>query len=141
MRILLWSLLLSLAAFVAAQEKDKWQRIYTYEDSVIELNVSKVTFVNNNIGRVTFRTIWSKPQNLKGTPPVKYKTRLETMEFKCEEKQYRLYQVTLLDSKGKTVQSHDMESTEEWKVPKGGIVMDKLFGAACQLIAEKRRNP
>ena len=138
MRILTSILLLLLAASVMAQEKDKWQRIYTFDDSVIEINASAVTFVDNSTGRVTFRTVWSKPQTLRDRSDVKYKTRLETMEFKCAERRYRSYEVTLLDSKGKPVQSYEMDKTEEWKHLKSGGMMEKLFGAACQLIAGKR---
>ncbi len=141
MRIFVGILLFALAAFVAAQEKDKWERIYTYEDSVIEINSAKVTLVNNRTGRVTFRTVYSKPEPLREKPGAKYKTRLETFEFRCAERRYRIYQVTLLDSKGKPVESYEMEPAEEWKIPKPGGMMEKLFGTACALLDEKRSDP
>jgi hypothetical protein len=127
--------------FVSAQEKDKWQRIYTYEDSIVEMNKSKVVFVNNNIGRVDFRTVFKKPEPLREKPGVKYKTRLETIEFKCAERRYRIYQLTLLDDKGKAVYSYEMKPEEEWLAPKSGGMMSNFMSSACSLISEKRRNP
>lgn len=145
MRILTFIFLLLISSDVTGQEtekeKDKWQRVYTYEDSVIEMNAAKVTFVNNDIGRVVFRTVWSKSQNLREKPGLKFKTRLETIEFKCGESRYRIYQVTLLDSKDKTVESYEMDQNEEWKTPKPGGSMERLMGFGCRLVLEKKRNP
>ena len=74
-------------------------------------------------------------------PGVKFKTRLETIELKCAERRYRIYQVTILDSKGKPVQSYEMDPKEEWKFAKSGSMMDKLGGFGCRVILEKKRNP
>ena len=132
-------------------EKEKWQRVYTGEDSIIEINVSKITFVEYNVsrtvtfgyrtGRVGFRTIFSKPETLKEKPGVRYKSRLETIEFNCTANRYRLYIATLLDDKGKVIKTFGWDPSEEWKETKHGSMMDKLAGAACKLIDEKRRNP
>jgi hypothetical protein len=137
----------------AAQEKKgTWQRVYTGEDSIIEINVSKVTFVeynasrnvtfSYNTGRVGFRTIYSKPEALKEKPGVKYKSRLETIDFNCAANtaRYRLYEATLLDEKGKVIKTFAWDPSAEWKEIKRGGVMEKLSGAACALIDEKRRN-
>jgi hypothetical protein len=143
MKALICALLLALPASATAQEKgkEKWQRVYTYDDGFIEMDTSKVTFGSAKIGRVRFRTVFSKPEALKGAPGVKYKSRLETIEFKCAEKSYRIYEVTLLNPQGKPVQSYEREVTEEWKAVKFGSMMEKLFAPACNLIEEKRRNP
>jgi hypothetical protein len=140
MRILVCALWV-LPAFIVAQEKDSWRRIYTYDDSVIEMNTARVTFGAGNIGRVRFRTVWSKPAALTEKPGVKYKSRLETIEFKCVENRYRIYETTLLDPKGKTIESSEVDVSEEWKPVKPGGMMRRLFGPACQLIDEKRRHP
>lgn len=141
MQVLVLILFLFTSTAFIGQEKEKWQRVYTYEDSIIELNATKVLFVNNNIGRVTFRTVWSKPQNLREKPSVKFKTRLETIEFKCAERRYRIYQVTLLDSKGKSLESYEMDEAEEWKTAKPVGIMERLMGFGCRLVVEKKRNP
>lgn len=152
MRVLPCALLMMSALLIAGQrEKEKWERVYTGEDSIIEINLSKVTFVeyasgkvtfSYNIGRVGFRTIFSKPEVLKEKPGVKYKSRLETIEFNCAPNtaRYRLYEATLLDEKGKVIRTFGWDPSAEWKEVKHGGMMDKLSGAACKLIEEKRRS-
>lgn len=165
MRVLPCALLLIPAVLFAAQEqKEKWQRVYTGEDSIIEIDVSKVTFVEYNVsrkvafgyntGRVGFRTIFSKPEALKEKPAVKYKSRLETIEFQCAKNdpgvikrvppdttRYRLYEASFIDAKGKTLKTYHGNPAEDWISVRFGSMMDKLSGPACKLIEEKRRNP
>ena len=152
MRVLPCALLLMSSVLSAAQDKKIWQRVYTGEDSIIEINVSKVTFVeystarkvtfSYDTGRVGFRTIYSKPEVLKEKLGVKYKSRLETIEFNCagNTARYRLYEAALLDEKGKVIKTFARDPLAEWKETKRGGVMEKLAGAACALIDEKRRN-
>ena len=153
MRVLPCALVMMSALLFAGQrEKEKWERVYTGEDSIIEINVSKVTFVeystarkvtfSYDTGRVGFRTIYSKPEVLKEKPGVKYKSRLETIEFNCAANtaRYRLYEATLLDEKSKVIKTFARDPSAEWKEIKRGGVMEKLAGAACALIDEKRRN-
>jgi surface-adhesin protein E len=132
---------LCLLTFRVAQEKDKWQRIYTYGDAIIQMNISRITFGTGTIGRVRFRTVYSKSQISRASSKVKYKTRLETIEFKCNANQYRLFQSSLLDSQGKAVQSYEQELPDEWRQVRSGSMMERLFGPACKLIDLKRRNP
>jgi hypothetical protein len=150
MRILPCALLIPAVLFAAQDQKEKWERVYTGEDSIIEINLSKVAFVGYstskevtfayNTGRVGFRTIYSKPEALKETPGVKYKTRLETIEFNCAANRYRLHEATLLDEKGKIAKVFAWDPSAEWKEIKHGGMMDKLSVAACKLIDEKRRS-
>jgi hypothetical protein len=137
----------------AQEEKERWQRIYTSEDSIIEMNVSKVTFGAPPVARVRFRTILSRPQTLTGQTIIQYKTRLDTIEFKCETygagslhdpanaTRYRLYEASLLDTKGQVIKSFEWEPSEEWKAVRFGSMMEKLSVPACKVIDEKRRNP
>jgi hypothetical protein len=69
--------------FSRAQQKDKWQRVYTGEQLVIEINASSVKFEPDHVLRVQFRTIFSDPETLPGTSGAKYKTRLEVLDFKA----------------------------------------------------------
>lgn len=142
MRIILSALLLLwLSIFVAAQEKEQWRRVYTLDDATIEMNAAQVTYGERKIGRVTFRWTWSKLQRLGETPEVKYKTRLEITEFRCEERRYRTYETRLLDSNGKTLRTIEQDPLAEWKAVKFGSIMEKLFNPACALIESKRRKP
>jgi len=133
-------------------EKETWKRVYTSEDSIIELDTSRVVFTEYNaqkkitfaavrVGRVTFRTVFSKGATLMDSPPIKYKTRVETIEFNCPAKRYRLYEATLLDSKGKVVRFLERDTSENWRELRFGSMMEKLSLPACKLIDEKRRNP
>ena len=139
MRVLV-CILLMVRIPILAQEKDKWRRVYTGEDAVIDMKVTQVTFEIGSSGRVRFRTILSKPEILK-MPAVEYKSRLETIDFRCAEHTYRVYEATLLDSKGQPIQSYEAKLSQDWKIAKAGGMMTKLSDAACSLIAEKRRNP
>ena len=124
-----------------AQEKDKWQRITTLDGSVIEMNVSTVVFSTGGIGRVKFRFSFSKPEPVREMPGVKYQSFIETIEFKCGESQYRLFDVTLFNSKGDPIRTDEKDPSAKWQVKKPSGLMDRLYTSACQFIAEKRRNP
>ena len=117
----------------AQKQNDKWQRVYTGDDSIIEINGSSLRFEPNHILRVGFRTTFSKPENLVGSPGAKYKSRLETIDFKLDEQRYRLYETTLLDPQGRTLQSYAATSLEDWRVLKQGGIMERLFNAALAL--------
>ena len=116
----------------AQHTKDKWQRVYTGEESVIEINVSSLSLQPDQILRVQFRTILSHPETLPGTSGTKYKTRLETIDFKVTGR-YRPFETTLLDSSGKQLQSYSTTELEEWRVPRSGGVTERLFNAARML--------
>ncbi|HEY0321381.1 MAG TPA: surface-adhesin E family protein [Pyrinomonadaceae bacterium] len=132
-------LLLLLPGLVSTQEKDKWERVYTLEDATIAMNATTVEFSDNGFGLVQFRWNFGKPQSLDGSSETKYKTRVETIEFNCDRRRYRLAAFTLFDTKGKPVFSKKLEDSEkEWKFLKAGGMMERLFGPACKVIEEKR---
>jgi hypothetical protein len=114
----------------AQQSKDKWYRVYTGEGSVIEINASSLRFQPDHILRVQFRTIFSNPETLGGGSGEKYKTRLEAIEFKLDERRYRISDTTLLDPKGKELQWYTTDQMREWRVLKPGGVTERLFNAA-----------
>ncbi len=127
-------LLCSLPIPIRAQgEKDRWQRVYTGEESVIDMNVSSPTFDAGHVLRVRFRTTLSKPESLKEKPGTKYKSRLETIGFKLAEERYRFYDISLLDPTGRIVQTYEAKEYDDWKVLKDGGMTRRLFDAARQL--------
>ena len=109
------------------QGKDNWQRVYTGEDSLIDVDVASLTFGANRIVRVRYRTIYSKPESLTSKPETKYKSRLEIIEFKLIPRLYRLRETSLIDSSGKTIQSYEAPLSDGWKVFKSGGIMQRLF--------------
>ena len=124
-----------------AQPLPEWYRVYTFDESMIEMNTSQVTFGGKDIGRVRFRWTFSQPEALSAEPQVKYKTRLEVMEFNCSNKRYRLYDVTLFDSAGKTIRHEEMNPPVEWRTVASGSIMAKLFAPACELIEKRAHLP
>jgi hypothetical protein len=132
-----WSIFLvcflSGAICVCGQTQDRWERIYTGEEYVIEMNVSAVRLEPERILKAQFRTVLSEPEALKGTPETKYKTRLETIEFKLSDRQYRFSEISLLDPDGKFLQSYMSTPLHEWRDLKTGGVTERLFEAARSL--------
>ncbi len=140
MKIALAFLLITIALpllLVVAQEKDKWKRVYTYDDSVIEINEAKLKQIDERAARADFRTVYEDQQPLRGKPGVKYKTRFETIEFRCNSGQYRVVEAKLVDSKGKTIDSYQMTEEEDWKPTNSGGMMQKLLSAACGIMYQR----
>jgi hypothetical protein len=119
-----------------AQQLPEWYRVYTFDESIIEMNTSNV-IVGEDIGRVTFRWTFDQPEVLNGNPKLTYKTRLETIEFKCTDQRYRYYEVRFLDSTGKIIRTELMSPPYEWHEIKSRDVMATISGPACRLIREK----
>jgi len=133
---LLTALLLISWSLVRAQSPPEWLRVYTFDESTIEMNTSHVV-LGGDIGRVTFRWIFDQPEPVPGKAGSKYKTRLETVEFRCSDHLYRYYEVTLLDSNGQTVGSDVMRSPYAWRPIERGSVLATMSIPACELIARK----
>lgn len=130
--ILIAVLLGSALTAVHAQSKDKWQRVYTGEGSIIDMNVSSSALEPEHVLRVDFRTTLSKPENIGGTQREKYKSRIETIRFKLNEDRYRLCETSWFDAKGMKLNSY-APTAEDWRVMKNGGVMEKLFNSVRTL--------
>ena len=103
------------------------------------MNSTRVELTEEGLGRVQFRWNFSKPQPVGDGSEAKYKTRVETVEFNCNRRRYRLRAFTLLDSKGKAILTKELEARElEWRFVKAGGMMERLLGPACRLMDEKR---
>jgi|SRR5581483_341534 len=138
--LLVVGLIFSFLFVCIAQEKSKWKRLITYDDSALDLNLTKVTLGEGDSGKVEFRTTLNKPAPLRGVAGASYKSLDEDMEFRCADRAYRLMQVTYYDSKGKVVSSEESKPPVEWKSA-GSSTMMKLLTPACALIREKRQSP
>ena len=127
-KVLAAGLVLTLTPSAHAQQaKDKWQRVYTGEGSILELNVSNTRFEPSYVLRAEIRTIFSEPQKVSRTSQETYKTRLETIDFKLNDKRYRLFETTILDSSGRMLNSYKVTPADEWRVIKPNSMMDRLF--------------
>jgi hypothetical protein len=137
--LILFFLLPAPSAF--AQEKEQWQRLLTLEDTFVEMNISTVVFSTGGIGRVKFRYTLAKAEPVPEMPGLTYKTFIETVEFKCDESLYRLYDRTFFDSKGKILHLDEKEASAKWKPTDEKGFRRKFMGAGCNLIQAKRQNP
>src|ERR1700686_4099580 len=126
---------------LTAQQLPEWYRVYTFDESIIEMNASQVTFGGKDIGRVRFRWTFDQPEELSGEPQLKYKSRLEVMEVNCSQRRYRLYDLTFFDASGKVIRSEQMNPPGEWRTVTFGSMMEKLFAPACELIERTAHPP
>ncbi len=111
---------------------EKWQRVFTAEEFSVDVDPASLRFEPERILRARFRTIYSKGETTDGSPVAKYKTRLEWIAFKSNEKRYRVDDVSLVDSDGKIVKSWS-NSSEDWKVLKDGGIMQRQLTVAQSL--------
>lgn len=117
---------------IFAQKVPEWQRAYTFEESFIDMNTNVV--LGGDIGRVTFRWVFDHSEPLSPTSNLRYRSRLETIEIRCADKLYRMYEVAFLDSSGKSIHSAMMKSPYEWHRLRSDGPMKTMFAQACQLI-------
>ncbi len=136
MRLLLPLLFIFFPITLAAQSSPDWHRVYTFDESTVELNTALVTRIDKDISRVRFRWTFDQPEQLDG---LKYDSQLEVMEFNCSRKQYRSYHLTFLDKAGNIVRVQD--SPGKWRSLVSGSMMEKLFVPGCELIDGKTRPP
>lgn len=115
------------------QAKDPWQRVYTGDGTIIELNATTLRFGPDKLLRAHFRTVFSNAETIPGDRGLKYKTRLETIDFRLPDRKYRFVEISLLDSGGKPIQTKTVDASEDWRVLKPGGVTERLFNAACLL--------
>jgi hypothetical protein len=113
----------------AQQEKVRWERVYTGEDSIIEIDASSLKFDTDRILRATFRTVLTKPERLPEKSGINYKSRFETIAFTLVPRRYRFEVVDWLDGSGKVVQSYKSPASGDWKALKAGGIMERLFNA------------
>ena len=134
MRVVLFVIVLTLNLIVANAQSE-WYRVYTFDESTIEMNTSLVTSISKDVSRVRFRWTFNEPQSLTGTPATRFQSQLEVLEFNCKLKSYRPYHLTFFDSTGNIV--HIDDSPGEWRGVTSGSMIEKLFVTGCDLIQKK----
>lgn len=130
MRVSLFLVVLTLNSIaLKAQSLPEWYRVYTFDESTIDMNTRLVTAISKDVSRVRFRWTFNQPQSL---GEIRYQSQLQVMEFNCRLKSYRPYHLTLLDSAGNIV--HIDDSPREWSMVPLGSMTEKLFAPGCDLI-------
>jgi hypothetical protein len=143
MRLTLLSLvfLLSSICLTAQQKLPEWYRVYTFDESIIEMNTLHVTLDGDDVGRVRFRWTFDQPQPVKGERNLRYKSRGELWAISCSDKKYRIDESTLFDSAGEVIRYERIKSPGESLSVVSGFITPRLFEAACQLIKKRGRPP
>ena len=132
--------LLFLQIPLMAQKPPNWTRVYTFDDSFIDMDSSRLT-KNGDIVQATFRWIFEKPGTFNENPKIKYRTRSEVFEFDCREKRFRLNEFTLIDSEGKVVLFGGLGPVPEWSYVPAGSIIQKLYMPACDLANPQKLSP
>lgn len=137
MKLIVFTLtfLFSLSSLLA-QQLPVWDRVYTFDDSIIEMNTSDL-IIGGNIARATFRWTFDQPEILSGHPQQTYKSRHEVFEFNCIDKRYRPYEITFVDAAGKLTRTEVGNPPPKWFAIIPGSMIEKLFTPACQLFNER----
>ena len=124
-----------------AQTPPEWQRVYTFDDSFIEMNTFWMLNDNDGVFRVRFRWSFARPQTVRGHPALTYKSRLEVFQFNCSERRSRLYETSVVNAKGESVTLVGRDVAGDWRPVLSGSMTEKLFVPACRLIESKLRPP
>jgi hypothetical protein len=115
-----------------AVAKDEWQRVITGADSTIDVNATSLILQPNRALSAKFRTTLSKSESVAAKAGPSYRVRLETIQFRSREWQYRIVETTLLDSSGKIVLSYPYDEEIGWKEIKGPTAR-QFFSSASSL--------
>ena len=129
--LLIAGLVLSAVAGITttAQDAPVWKRVSTGDDYVIDVNVASLDFGPNRTLVAQIRTVLNKEESLTDYPGAKSKTRIERVEYRLPQTDYRVVQLVLLDSAGKPLLTRDFD-TLDWKPLRAGGVMERVLLAA-----------
>ncbi|HEX7295730.1 MAG TPA: hypothetical protein VF251_08270, partial [Pyrinomonadaceae bacterium] len=125
-RFLLITMVVSIAFQAIAQQPTSWKRVYTGDGYVIDLNLTSVEFGSDQTLRTQIRTVLQKEESVEEVPGAKSKTRLEQLEYKLHNGDYRITEVVLLDSAGKSVHKQHPDAAV-WKPLKPGGMMERIL--------------
>jgi hypothetical protein len=116
----------------AQDEREDWQRVFTEAGNYVDVSVTSLILEPNHVFRARFRTTLPKSENVDTTPGVKYKSRIDIIQFDSRKSEYRIAESDLLDSSGKVVSSHLAADTEGWRQMKSPTAT-QLYSAAMTL--------
>lgn len=146
-------LMYSFALSVKGQTEINWQRVFTAEEFIVDVDPASLTFQPNHTLRAKFRTMFLTSQSTGGEPSKRYEDRIDTLEFRPFNQQtavnvpaladhkkavlarstgggYRVVATSFLDSTGKIVKSVQ-DSASDWKSP--AEITDRELEAARKL--------
>ena len=115
----------------AKKENDKWQQVYTSEAFVTHINASSLRLGPEGILKIQSRTILSDPVRISRNTGPKYKSTLQTIDYKLGQGQYRISETVFLDSSGKVLL--ESVAASDWRVIKEGGVIGNVLQAVSAL--------
>ncbi len=110
-------------------DADQWLRVFTNEESIIDVNRTSLVLEQNQVITAQFRTKLLVSEAVPGKKGIQFQTRLDSIQFSIKDRRYRISESNLLDASDKVVSSY---SSSGWK-PLWGRTGDRLFSAAKQL--------
>lgn len=113
---------------ISQREPESWLRVITEEDFVIDVNRASLKFEPNRIISIKIRAIFLQEESFPENTNVKYKVRLDAIQFNLKDKQYRISESTFLDSSGQPVLSRSSQDSNKWK-SFSGETGSRLFSA------------
>lgn len=119
-----------------AQTPSPWTRVYTFDDSVIEMDAASV-IVGGDIARARFRWTFDSPQRVAAGSRETYKHRFETFEFNCKDKRYRIYDYELRDETGRQVSQSAGNKPGPWREVSFATMIERLFIPACETFKQE----
>lgn len=131
-RFVLLTAIFVISGLTGIAQDDPWLRVFTDEQSVIDVNRSSLVLESNRVIRAEFRTQLSTPEPVPEKLGINYQTRLDSIQFSVKDDRYRIAESKLLDESGKTVMSYSSSDIDNWK-SLGGRTARRLFSAAGQL--------
>src|SRR5262249_15309662 len=91
---------LFVATAYSQKSSDKWLRVITGEDSVIDVDKSSLVLEPRQLIHADFRTTLLAEESIPEKPDVKYLTRLDSIQFNIRDGEYKILKSTLMDSAG-----------------------------------------
>lgn len=113
-------------------QTDQWLRVFTEEESLIDVDRSSLVLEQDQKIRAQFRTTLLRPEPVPGKSGVEYHARVDSIQFSIKDRRYRIAETKLLDTSGKVVLSYSSTAAADWK-PLWGRTGNRLFSAARQL--------
>ena len=124
------SFLFVIAVTLPTYGQSRWQRIISGEGFVMEVDSTSLILEPNGILSARFRTVLSKAESLPNDAKIKYKTRIETIEF--DSGKYRVIKSELFDSDDVTVAKSEPGARATWRRSVGATA-SRLFAVTAQL--------
>ncbi len=110
---------------------DPWLRILTGDDLVVDVDKNSLVLKPGGIVSADFRSSYSKPEPIGQGSTQQYASRIDSIEFKIAEPQYRLAKSSFRDSSGSSI--YESSAKEGiWKRRMGGSSY-RFYGAISKL--------